>query len=290
MKVLVIYNEKSGRRRKYLREKIENAFRKQGIDADFFVSREKGDVQSQDFHGYDLIVASGGDGTVNQVANRMVHQRVSARLAILPTGSGNFFARYLDIPRNVSKAVKVALHGKEVPFDAGLVNQKWHFFVAAGVGYDAIVMKMTHAPLKRLVGFWSYGVAMIQGLFHFRETNFSLSLDGKRLDRHAKTIFCMNFSKYFHLSLGPNIAPDDGKIDIAVVRPVHFWDFFRLFLGLLSRKYFVSGRLEYFPVQRVSIHYNKKIPVQLDGENMDFLPPIEIKVVPKAILVMSNEM
>ncbi|MCX7985407.1 MAG: acylglycerol kinase family protein, partial [Bacteroidales bacterium] len=100
---------------------------------------------------FDIVVAVGGDGTVNEVASALVH--TSSALGIIPGGSGNGLARHLEIPLDWKKAIELFLHFKKVPIDYGTANDI-KFFCTCGVGFDAHVGHIFSQNKKR--GFWTY--------------------------------------------------------------------------------------------------------------------------------------
>ena len=100
---------------------------------------------------YDIVVAVGGDGTVNEVARGLVGSGIP--MGIIPVGSGNGLARELKIPTNIKKAVDVIIHGKDKLVDLWQMNN-CVFLCAAGLGFDAVVAREMTLSAKR--GFWEY--------------------------------------------------------------------------------------------------------------------------------------
>jgi len=285
-KILIIYNPAAGKKKK-IKKSAEKLLA--DLDYDWLETSKKIDcLAGVDGNKYDRVVVIGGDGTIHQVANWILKNNYNLILGVVPFGSANLLAGVTKIPKNLGLALRLALLGKHQETDVGLVNKREYFLLAGGLGYDAWVISNTRRVWKRLFGFWSYTIAMLHGLFNLREYNFSLTIDGQREQRHAKTIFIMNFGKFFGLNFGPAVAPDDGYLNIAVVRPVGLFDYFKIFGRLIGRKYYWKKHLEYFRFKKLQINFNKKIPFQLDGEEMEPKRPIEIEVAARALKIVSR--
>jgi YegS/Rv2252/BmrU family lipid kinase len=173
----------------------------------------------------DLVVAWGGDGTVNGAASAVAETRVA--LAIVPGGSGNGLARDLSIPLNATEALKVAATGTERTIDAGDLHGSL-FFNVAGVGFDARIAHRLAAPGARR-GLLGYIIATVSELRSYQPGRYSIrnafDVDGQHnmadiVDHPALFIALANSRQYGN---GAQIAPkallDDGMIEIVVVEP-----------------------------------------------------------------------
>ncbi|MFA6533757.1 MAG: diacylglycerol kinase family protein [Patescibacteria group bacterium] len=286
MKVLVIYNPVAGKKKE-----IEKSVKQILADVDYnwLETNKAGDyLDGVDGGQYERVIAVGGDGTVYQVANWILKNNYNLILGIVPRGSANLLANCFKIPGNLGTAISLALSGQPQTIDVGLINKKTYFLIAAGLGYDAWVIKNTERAWKRLFGFWAYTIAMLQGLLSLRENNFSLTIDGVRHQAHAKTIFIMNFGRFLGFDFGPDISYDDGYLSLAVVRPVHFGDYFQMFGRLVGKKFYWQKRLEYYKFKRLQINYDRKVLAQVDGETVDLGSPAEIEVVEKKLKVVKS--
>lgn len=283
--VLVILNPISGIARISVKKIISAALQEYGCNYEFAMTNSRDNYDDVVFGKFDLALICGGDGTVNAIISYLVAHNFKLPVGIIPLGSANLLANYLGVPILTNRAVKYALSHEPLPFDVMQVNQKYYSLVALGIGYDALVMRLTARGLKRIFGFGAYIIGMVQGLFHLKEYNFSLLMDGERINRHAKTVFVMNIGRFLGIKFGPNIYHSDGLINVGIVRPVSIFDVFRLFLGLISKKYFIKNRLEYFPCKRLEIIFNKRVPAQIDGELVDLGDRVNIRVLPGAIKI-----
>ena len=126
--------------------------------------------------GYDIVVAVGGDGTVNEVAKALINSSVA--LGIIAVGSGNGLARHLNIPMNVRKAIQQLNESEVIKIDYGVVNEKL-FFCTCGTGFDAYVsLEFAKGQKKGIIG---YLEKVITGYFNYEPQNYHLV--GKDIDR-----------------------------------------------------------------------------------------------------------
>ncbi|MGZ3921242.1 MAG: diacylglycerol/lipid kinase family protein, partial [Bacteroidia bacterium] len=144
---------------------------------DIFVWEEKNnfaDIQKQITSGkYDIVVAVGGDGTVNEVAKNLIHTDIV--FGIIPRGSGNGLSRTLGIPQDTKKAIQRIESGSVRTIDSGLINNK-NFFCTSGIGFDAHIGKLFVTSKNR--GLSSYFKITVRELFNYRSKYYRISTDG----------------------------------------------------------------------------------------------------------------
>jgi YegS/Rv2252/BmrU family lipid kinase len=286
MKTLIIYNPVAGKKKKVAKS-VKKVLA--DVDYDWLETNPAGDyLEGVDGTKYERVIVIGGDGTVHQVANWILNNNYHSVLGIIPVGSANLLANCFKIPGNAGVAAQLALSGNYQNIDVGLINKEKYFLIAAGLGYDAWVIKNTERAWKRLFGFWAYTIALWQGFLKIKEENFSLTIDGERHQYHAKTIFIMNFGKFLGFDLGPDISYDDGFLSVAVVRPVKVVDYWMMLGRLIGRKFHWEKRLEYYKFKRLQINYDEKILVQVDGEDFKTRSPLEVEVLEKRLKVVGK--
>lgn len=165
--------------------------------------------------GAALVIAWGGDGTVNEVASELVFSDVP--LGIVPSGSGNGLARELQIPLRPDAAFAVALEGRARVIDAGEIDGR-RFFNIAGLGLDARVAHEFAADGLRRRGFRRYLSIAIRDLFEYEPDEYTIVADGRVIRTRALTVALANGRQYGN---GARIAPrarlDDGLLDLVVV-------------------------------------------------------------------------
>ena len=227
--------------------------------------------------GADVVVAWGGDGTINEVASALVYSR--GTLGIVPVGSGNGLARELGIPRSLEDALTVALSGAIRVIDAGELNGRL-FFNAAGVGFDAHVAEVFAASSGHRRGFTSYAAATIRELFHYEAATYRIEADGRPAGViRALLISVANTRQWGN---GARIAPyavmDDERLDLVTIAAcppvVVLANIWRLFLGSIATLSHVETR----QVGTASIAATPPAPVHVDGEPLGRLAAIEIRV------------
>ena len=139
--------------------------------------------------GVDVVVAVGGDGTVNEVASALVHTNTA--LGIIPCGSGNGLARHLGVPMSRLKAIELFLNGGIQQMDYGIINGKQLFFCSCGVGFDALVSwEFAHAGKR---GLMTYCSIALKENFKYKPETYTLKTDtGEGLTNKAFVIACGN--------------------------------------------------------------------------------------------------
>lgn len=221
----------------------------------------------------DLVCAAGGDGTVTACAEGLAGSGVP--LAVLPAGTGNLLARNLSVPVDLDGALAVAVGGKDVPLDLGVVDEH-RFAVMAGMGIDAAVMRDAPEGLKRRLGWPAYLVA---GVRHLRGRRFpvTLTLDGgEPLRREIRSVLVGNVGVLQGgVPLLPEARPDDGLLDVVLVSPRGLLGWVGVVARVLRRRGLrgedaPDPRLERHRARHVEVVADTPHPRQIDG---DVLPP-----------------
>ena len=165
--------------------------------------------------GASLVVAWGGDGTVNEVGSALAFR--DAALAIVPSGSGNGLARELRIPFDPVSAIDVALRGRERRIDAGELDGRL-FFNVAGIGLDACVAHRFAADGLVHRGFRRYATLTVRELFTYKPDYHTIVTDGRTLRARTLLIAIANARQYGNGALiAPEAQLDDGRLDVVVV-------------------------------------------------------------------------
>ena len=169
--------------------------------------------------GIDIVVAVGGDGTVNETAAGLVG--TATALGIVPAGSGNGLARHLKIPMNVRRAIEVINDGKSLKIDTATINDQL-FVNLAGVGFDASVAKKFAVAGKR--GFSTYLRITTNSYKNYEPKQYTLIIDGKVIKRRALLISFANSSQFGNnTSIDPTASINDGYIDVCIVGKMPYW-------------------------------------------------------------------
>ncbi len=165
--------------------------------------------------GASLVLAWGGDGTVNEVGSALAFR--DAALAIVPSGSGNGLARELRIPFDPVSAIDVALRGRERRIDAGELDGRL-FFNVAGIGLDACVAHRFAADGLVHRGFRRYATITVRELFTYKPDYHTIVTDGRTVRARTLLIAIANARQYGNGALiAPEAQLDDGRLDVVVV-------------------------------------------------------------------------
>lgn len=177
--------------------------------------------------GYYMVVAVGGDGSVNEVSEGLIGSDVI--LGIIPAGSGNGYAMHLGIGRNVENAIRILNNGEIRVMDTGLINSQ-PFVNLAGIGFDAKIAYLYRNVKKR--GFWGYFQTAIKQATELKYHTYSVKIDGKEVIKEQKcfTIVVANAPMYgYGFIIAPKAVPDDGKLEIVIFHKTPAW---RIILSL----------------------------------------------------------
>jgi YegS/Rv2252/BmrU family lipid kinase len=234
--------------------------------------------------GADIVVAWGGDGTINEVASALVHSR--AALGIVPVGSGNGLGREVGVPSGHEAALEAALAGRDRMIDAGQLNGR-AFFNTAGIGFDGHVIGVFASATWHVRGLPSYAAVAIRELFRYRPSAYVIREDGR--PDQARGALLISVANTRQWGNGALIAPaarmDDERLDLVIVPPlppvVVLANMWRLFSGSLAGWATVETR----QVRAATILASPPAPVQVDGEPVGDLAAIEIRVIPAALRV-----
>ena len=228
----------------------------------------------------DVIVAVGGDGSVNEVAKGLIGTNV--KMGIIPTGSGNGFARHLNIPMDKRKAVILLnkLYSKSV--DTASVNDQV-FVGTAGVGFDAHIANLFQNLEKR--GFWNY-IKLIFKEINYKSKEYTINHNGKSRKIKAVMISFANASQYgnnFHIS--PKSELDDGLIDFVIVQDMPKRMIPQFLIKIANGKIENSKFVEIIQAKEMEIFSDEKI-IHLDGEPKKINESVLIKNNPKTLKIL----
>lgn len=232
--------------------------------------------------GADIVVAVGGDGTVNEVASALV--ATNAALGIIPCGSGNGLARHLGISMNIRKAVDIINKGEIERIDTMLVNGR-ACFCTAGVGYDAQVSAEYSTARRR--GLKTYIKKAITGWYKYEPQEYIIETDSQILKRKAFVITCANANQWgneFHVA--PRASLKDGLIDVAIIRPIRFVNALAMPFQILGYSFDKNPDVEILKATTVSIKRLQANWYHIDGEviwgehNINVvMQPLSLKIV-----------
>jgi diacylglycerol kinase family enzyme len=239
----------------------------------------------------DVVAVFGGDGTTMQAAAALVGTGVS--LGVIPGGTGNLLAGNRRIPAAPARAARALVTGRPRGFDLGRMERPdgWHYFaVACGAGYDARVMAATLGEQKRRWGMGAYVATTLRLIGEVRSTDHIITIDGIEYDANAAMVLVANCGEVIppYVRLGAGIRPDDGLLDVVVVRANGLTGSVRAVWDLLRMAPEIDGLDTYVGYARgreIRVESHPVHPVQLDGEPGGETP-FTVSVVPQAITIM----
>ncbi len=243
--------------------------------------------------GFDALVCYGGDGTTMQIAAAI--QGTGMPLGLVPGGTGNLLAGNLRLPRNPVNAARAILRARPKWVDMGVVDRAdgpHYFAVAAGAGYDAVVMAATSAVAKQRWKVGAYWATTFATLPEVHSVPYRLTVDGQVFTAPAAVVLVANCAEMIppFFRLGPTVAPDDGWLDVVCVRADGVLDGVIALLDILRGAGNGAGTKRIFRaggrVIRVEVE-GAPWPVQLDGEATGETP-FEARVLPGALAVLVN--
>jgi diacylglycerol kinase (ATP) len=250
--------------------------------------------------GYDMVVVSGGDGTVSEVAKGLLHAPIP--LGILPIGTYNNIARSLDLPTDMADACRVLAHGQVKGIDVGIANDEQYFFEAAGVGLDAVLF-----PLGEEIkgGRWGRMLQAVQLAMGYQPQKLRIQFDRpiearkkpilkrrrqktpqKELRLTAQMVVVANGPYYgTGFTVAPDAALDDGLLTVSIFRNFSKWELVRHFWSISRGQYHYSPKIETYRAAEVRITSPVKLPFHIDGHAIGEVP-VTLKAVRQALQVI----
>ena len=213
--------------------------------------------------GADVIVAVGGDGTVNEVASSLVG--TGKVLGILPGGSGNGFAMHLGLGRDMAKAIRILNEGEVMSVDTCIVNDEF-FLNVSGLGFDAKIAYLTKNSRKR--GFWHYFINTIKESRSFKCLDAELIIDEKNtIKGRFAAIAIANASMYgYNFTIAPTAALDDGLYDVMLIREAPVFRYFLTSYRFLDKSLHKSPLVHQFRCKTLRIKCAEESFYHYDGE------------------------
>lgn len=232
--------------------------------------------------GFDIVVASGGDGTVNEVACAMVNTGIP--MGILPAGSGNGLARCLGISMSYALALRTIIRGNTKLMDVATVNDMLYTSIA-GIGFDAYVAQKFSETFIR--GMISYMRIILKEFSAYKPLTYKLTIDGKSMEKHALMIIFANSNQFgFNTRIAPEAKVDDGLLDICVFKKMPVSQLLNVGYHMMRGTPAKSGYAEYFKGKEITIENITDSWMNIDGEPKMIDTPINISIKPLALCVI----
>lgn len=217
--------------------------------------------------GVDVVVAAGGDGTINEVVNGLGGGARRPRFAVIPLGTANDFALGIGVPVDVREALTIAVSGVPTEVDLPMVNERYFLNVSTG-GFGAEATEQAAAESKRMLGAWAYLITGARQFVDLKPVGGVVEVDGRTLFRGDFLLFAVGNGRQTGggSMLTPRAELDDGLLDLLVVRAVQRLDFLSLLPDLRAGTHLESPDIIYTQAKRIVITTEETLSVNADGE------------------------
>ncbi|MDU0370350.1 diacylglycerol/lipid kinase family protein [Hymenobacter endophyticus] len=232
--------------------------------------------------GCRVVVAVGGDGTVNEVARGLLG--TEAALGIVPRGSGNGLARHLRLPLDLPGAVRRVCQPTFQRMDAGRINGHW-FFCTAGLGFDAHVSKLFAQAGTR--GLSTYVKVALREYRRYRPTPVQMELENQVLvDTHCYVLAFANAAQYGNNAyIAPQANIQDGLLDVCLIDALPMLRAVRVGVGLALGTLATSSSAAYHTSRRIRVHAAQPLGFHVDGDYVTDATDFEVELTPLALEV-----
>lgn len=222
--------------------------------------------------GFDLVIASGGDGTIYEVINGMAGKENRPPLAIIPGGTTNDFARALGIPRNISEACDRIVQGRPYPIDIGKINDRYFVNIAGGGSLTELTYEVP-SKLKTMMGQLAYYVKGVEKLTLLHPTHVRIEADDRVIDEEIMLFLVANSNSVGGFErLAPQADLSDGLFDCIVLKKTTLPEFVRIATHALKGEHIRNSKVIYFQTNKLTAYSAGKVQLNLDGEYGGTLP------------------
>ena len=287
VKILILHNQSSGYRDGAIYDFLraistpENDITLRCFDKD-----NPRPAKLEDAASFDVVVASGGDGTIARVGYELSGTRIP--ILPFPSGTSNALATNLFSPDEPHALAKMLLAMKTLDFDMGEIEfggAKQGFFLVAGCGYDATIMKAAEEN-KALLGPMAYFQAAFMNP-NPQKSHFALEIDGEPYEVDGLSVMVANFSKMqYDIALTHENQPRDGMLDVIILKGENAFGLIPPFMAtLLDRNGGYPDRGDMVEIRRckhLKVNASPSLRVQFDGEPCDESTPFEARLLPLA--------
>ena len=269
----------------------------QMIDEELDKTRFKSEVRLTEYAGhaanlakeyaaknYDIVVAVGGDGTVNEVARSLVHTQTA--LGILPCGSGNGLARHLCLPLDLRKAIHIINLARIESFDYGVINEL-PFFCTCGMGFDAFIsLKFAEAGKRGPI---TYVENVLREGLKYRPETYEVIDDSGKQSYNAFLIACANASQYGNNAyIAPGATMKDGLMDVIIMEPFDALEAPQMAADLFMKTLGNNSKIKTFRTNRLHIHRSEPGAIHYDGDPVMTGTDIDVHIEHMGLKIVTN--
>lgn len=241
--------------------------------------------------GWPLVVAVGGDGTVNEVVNGVMDDSGVARatIGVIPTGRGRDVCRNLGIPRDQHVAASRAFIGEETTVDVGAVElpdgRRRYFVNAAGVGFDAVIA--VSARTGRAPGTLGYLLAVLKSLGRYEPYPVSVAVDGEPCSPgRVAAVVVANGARYGGgMQIAPSADPTDGRLDVVILGEFGRLELLRWLPTVYAGEHLRSSKVSIRSGRLIALGSTGGLPAHVDGEPLPEAP-VRVSVHPRGLRIL----
>lgn len=234
--------------------------------------------------GIDIVVAIGGDGTINETARSLVHTETA--LGIIPCGSGNGLARHLRIPMEPKAAIDLLNENYQIRMDYGKINGI-PFFCTCGVGFDAFVSLKFADSGKR--GLLTYLENTLHESLTYQPETYEIENEEGTVCYKAFLIACGNASQYGNNAyITPQASLTDGLMDVTILEPFTVLDVPSLSFQLFNKTIDQNSRIKTMRAKKIKIHRSKPGVFHFDGDPIQGSKDLEVEIIPHGLNVITS--
>lgn len=286
-RMVFIVNPKAGTRsQKHFRESVDRHLNHKKFEYGIWLTKQEGHAaelaKKALKEGYEIVVAVGGDGSINEVASALVGTEVI--LGIIPAGSGNGLAMHLGYGRDIDEAIKKLNTAAVQTIDCGVMNGK-PFINIAGIGFDGLVSNLMKGSTWR--GFLPYFLKSVEAGLTYTPRECSIKLDDKTLNLKCFAISIANGPMYgYNFQIAPDARLDDGLFEVVILKDAPFWQYFAAVPSMLNSRIYEAEFVEHYAARQVSVASEGHNYVHLDGEGMVMEGVLQFELKPKALHIL----
>ena len=234
--------------------------------------------------GIDIVVAVGGDGTVNEVGRALVHSNTA--LGIIPTGSGNGLARHLLIPMKIKGAIQVLNDCEITDLDYGIINDH-PFFCTCGVGFDAFISEKFAEAGKR--GPITYLENILKEGLKYEPETYEIEAENGTIKKKAFLISCANASQYGNNAyIAPQASMSDGMIDVIIMEPFDALEASQISIEMFNKTLDKNNKIKTFRSKEIKIYREAPGVIHYDGDPIETGKEIVVTLKEKGIKILTN--
>ncbi|MBP2000864.1 diacylglycerol kinase (ATP) [Paenibacillus shirakamiensis] len=290
----LIYNPSSGREEmRRLLPDVLHRLDRGGIETSCFATSGEGDATREAAHavarGYDIIIAAGGDGTLNEVVNGMAGKDNLPPLGLFPLGTTNDFARAMGIPKKWEEYCDLVIQNHTRPIDVGKANDRYFINIAGGGSLTELTYEVP-SRLKTMIGQLAYYMKGIEKVASLSPTELVIKAEGRAQLHGEFMLFLIANSNSIggFERLAPGARIDDGMLDVIAVKKCNLGEFLRLLTLALRGEHFSDPHVVYFKTKRMEVTSPGRVQLNLDGELGGELPGL-FEILPSNLRIFCKE-